>query len=148
MEPQRHFVNENIFCAPVKALLIEKLKALSCYLNYLYLGKKRRRLSIFSKTLLYYHDVTIVLYLSPQKSWRAETFFSFSSKLIGHLDTYQACLGGEKQPGIRGNRRVLTRILLVRDGDASMRWPAMAQIAENGEGEDQRNLLWANCSSG
>ena len=148
MEPQRHFVNENIFFAPVKGLLIEKLKALSCYLNYLYLGKKRRRLSIFSKTLLYYHDVTIVLYLSPQKSWRAETFFSFSSKLIGHLDTCQACLGGEKQPGIRGNRRVLTRILLVRDGDASMRWPAMAQIAENGEGEDQRNLLWANCSSG
>ena len=68
MEPQRHFVNENIFCAPVKGLLIEKLKALSYYLNYLYLGKKRRRLSIFSKTLLYYHDVTIVLYLSPQKS--------------------------------------------------------------------------------
>ena len=40
MEPQRHFVNENIFCAPVKGLLIEKLKALSYYLNYLYLGKK------------------------------------------------------------------------------------------------------------
>ena len=63
----------------------------------------------------------MVLYLSLQQFVTSGDVFSFSSKLIGHLGTYQSCLGGEKQPGIRGNRRALTRILLVRDGDASVR---------------------------
>ena len=59
------------------------------------MGKKRHRLSIFSKMLPCYHDVALVLYL---------TFSSFSSRLIGHLDIYQSFLIEEKKSGIRGNR--------------------------------------------